>query len=608
MAKKPQKDRLEQWQQKVVAADKSWKKWAAKYRIDRIEPFYHGFQWEQLVDDLNDEQSKYVINLFFGAIETKRPSLLFYHPHYSVSARPTRQKDIASNAEGRAQLRADLLNTFVGDATLHFREKTSLSLLEALFTYGIIEVGYTADFIDNPQAGKPILDEDKEEIAKQPEVSLSSEWLFLKRIPAKTFRVSMNPKNLLAENDWCGYYEWHYPADLRANKAYSNTSSLKGSASLSPELQSLEDGMLGGSEKADEAQHDKGMVKVWKVWDMRAKTRLVFAEGAKGFLLEKPFKFLPFADLKFLHILDEYYPFPLTHNWTWPQMEENDIRESERIHRQRFKRRFVRTPSLTVEEASKLANGDDGTIVEAAMLDCIKPIEDAPLDSAVRISAAEVKVDFNEITGVTAEMRGIAESETATQSNILDTRARIRESFERVEVGAWLSEIGRLILMTVQEYMALPFWVKTVVDPLSPQAPLLAREVEAVWKEITTEDLGDMDYDVSVDIESLSPSTEQQQQQAWNNFLAQVMSNPMLLQLMALSPTILRRTAHLNGIKSAKDLMALEQAIPQLVASLAAAAAQQQAAKGGGVAGEAAPGEMPQLQEIMGQLQSQVPQ
>ena len=172
------------------------------------------------------------------------------------------------------------------------------------------------------------------------------------------------------------------------------------------------------------------------------------------------------------------------------------------------------------------------------------------------------------IQQIGAEQRGIAESVTATQSNILDTRSRVRESMERVEVAQWLSEIGRLMLKTIEANMALPIWVQTQVDPTSPAAPQLSLNIAKQWQQIMAEDMGNIDYDISVDIENLSPTTEMQQRQDWNTFMATVMSQPLLIQVFAVSPALLRKTAKINGIKAEKDLMELERVIPLLAAGM----------------------------------------
>lgn len=598
MARKKTSDELARWKRDLASSQAAWKIWADKYRIDRAEEFFHGMQWSEL----GNRDTKYVINLFYPAIKTKQPSLLFYSPHFMVKERPTREGDAQSHAEARAQLREDVLNTLVSDPDLKFSPRTALCTFEALLLYGVMEVGYTADFIDNPNAGQPIFDDDGNEIegATEPDKVPSSERLFFKRIPAKCFRVPSNGKNSLSENDWVGYYEWHYPADLKANPNYSNTAALQTSGAMANN--SPESGYIGIQKDRDDERY-RNMVKVWKIWDNRAKERLVFADNGEKFLMRKPFKFLPFSVLKFDEVLDEFYPFPLTFNWIWPQVELNDTREMQRLHRKRARRKFIRTPQLTDEEVAKLEAAEDMTIVTGATLDCIAPIQDAPLDNAVVRNVPLTKADFDEISGTTAEQKGVAESTTATQSNILNTRSMIRESLERREVAEWLADIGLKALMTIEENMALPFWVKTVVDMQSPAGPTIAEEVARTWREITADDLGDISYDVSVDIESLSPATEMQQRQDWNAFMATVMANPALVQVFALSPAILRKTAKLNGIKSEKDLNEIQRVMQVLAASMQQMAQQ----KAQGAQPAPAPGPTPSTDQIMAQLSQQMP-
>ena len=65
-----------------------------------------------------------------------------------------------------------------------------------------------------------------------------------------------------------------------------------------------------------------------------------------------------------------------------------------------------------------------------------------------------------------------------------------------------------------------------------------------------------------MDVESLSPVSEQEKQAQWMQAL-NLISNPAVAPLLAMSEPLLKRTLDLNGIKNAKDQGAIRQALAQ---------------------------------------------
>lgn len=254
MARTADKERVKNWQKRIDSADKVYKKWEETYRCQTLENYYLGHQWANQTSDLS--QQKYVINLCFPSVEIKIPSLLFYRPQVRIEPRPAKTDDPNTNADQRASLLRDTLNTFLDDRSVKFKSQTTLALKEAFPRYGMIEVGYTADFIDNPNAKKPLLHEDGSEMkvgndpVMNPDRMISRESLFVKRIPSKQFRVSIQGKNELNENDWVGYYEWHHPEDLKKSIRYKNTTTLKATASITQEF----------SDSTDKSEERKSVV------------------------------------------------------------------------------------------------------------------------------------------------------------------------------------------------------------------------------------------------------------------------------------------------------------------------------------------------------------
>jgi hypothetical protein len=547
-----------------------------------------------------------VVNLFYSSIETKLPTLLFYKPDYKVTARPQHLATEGSDAEERAQLCEDALQTVVEDPRTMFRPITGLAMKDAEFRFGLVEVGYSANWIDNPNAGRPALrDDGKTELKDEqgqavlePSRMLKSESVYLKRIPPQNFRVSKRPETMLGLHDWCAYKEWHYVEDVKRNPGYQNTRDLKPSGAEKPS------GEVGAPREGDNDKH-ADMVCLWKIWDLRTQTTTVIADGHDLPLIEnEPYKTFPLCDLKYVDRPDDYYPIPPVFNGRKPQDEVNEIRQRQREHGRRYTRRYTYVEGrITPEEVEKLEKGGDGVMVQALQENAIIPVPDANLHPYTQETLQTATDDFHQVVGVTAEQEGISESDTATQANILNVNSQIRTTAQRVTVADWLAEIGRAFLGVIVEKMQLPFWIQQNVDTtamsqppqvmpgMDPRAALMpmmgaqakAMETAQQYQEITSKDLGDLlGIDISVDVGALSPASQAQEAQAWQ-MVFQWLSNPATLMAMATSPAILKKLLTSVGLRSASDMAEIQKLAQMMLMSGIAAMG---AGGGAGAAGE----------------------
>lgn len=592
-----EKARVKKWEDRVRQGNKLYDKWDERYSTSKLEDYYLGQQWSG--QGLTEEEAakRYVINLVFATIETNKPSLAFHNPQVRMSVKPAQADDLQTTAEDRVKLCQDTVQSFIDDEGFGFSEETSLALQEAHFRFGVIEVGYSSNWIENPNAGKPMLQEkDKNaagsaesesaetepkpmldsdgNVVMEPEVSVIDEQLFLKRIPADTFRCSISSKNRISRNDWVGYWEWHYVEDIKRNPLYKKgASGLKAGGTLAKDLQTEVD----DAEDQDERDNRNGMVKVWFIWDLRAKAKKIFVEGHDKFLMEsEPFKFLPHAILRFYPSLNSFYPCPPVSQWIGPQDEINETRDAQRAHRRRFYRRYTMPRNaMDDEEKEKIETGGDGVIAITNQPNPLTPVPDAPMGGDVWSHLDASKNDFMTVSGVSGDQRGVAESETATQANIIDQNARLREGAARTKVQTWLAEIAHLMLLTIRESMALPFWIKRNVDSTAIEANqgIEALRVAQLWEEITSEDLGDSDVEVSIDLSTMSPIAQEQERNQWNAVLG-LLTNSQLMMILGQSPALLKKTLRLYGITSQTEQMEIMKVIQQtIIMQLAAQAA-----------------------------------
>lgn len=579
------------WGERLVGSQKTYKDWSDEYLCSTLDDYYKGKQWHGLSE--TERQRKYVINMVFATVETQLPTLLFSRPVVNCEARPSTATTPGTDAGKRAELIKETLQTFLDDPKVRFTFETTLALRNAYSRFAIVEVGYTADFIDNPNAGRPILEDDgitpkmgsDGAALKEPARKLreGTESAFVKRLRPQNFRVSGSNRNRLEANDWCAYSEWVYVEDLKKNKHYENTRNLKPTGRLA-------NGEVPDDTREDDASQSKaGMCKMWRIWDLRAKVRHVYVEGHDRLLQrDKPFKVLPLAVLKFYELEDSFFPLPPIFNWLGPQDEINETREMQKVHRRRALRRYMRLPSVDKTEFDKLESAPDMAAIEVPSMDAIKPIEDAELGAQIFETLAVTKDDFAIVSGVSGEARSTAEADTATQANIINTKQALRETAARIQVAQWLGQICRLALFAIREHVNGPLMVKRSVDWFAePQGQAGdAKDTAETWKKIKAEDIDELDVDISIDVTSLSPVAEEAARNAWTAFLGLLTNQPLGIYLFTPHPDaptqpspLFRKTANLYGIKSERELLEIWRVGTIVLAGQAAAAQAQIAAQ-----------------------------
>lgn len=549
------------WMTRVKAANEHYYKWAQKNKCEKLEKYYCGDQWEP--NGTNYEP--YVINKVFSTIEIKLPTLLFDSPVFHIKPKPKGMAYDIENAIKKALLREDLLNTIVADTDIAVAEEVELAILDAFFRFGIIEVGYSANWVVNPNADKPILRSDNEpyvdsrgNVLKQPKELPETERIFVKRISAKRFRVGGLEGSRLDNCNWCGYWEFVRVEDFKANKNLKNLEYLNWAGTRSSDFVPEEYGP-----EIDSLVRTGDLLKIWKIWDIRKKKYYVFTEGQALTHLEEDFERLPLFDLRFHKLTEGWYPLPPVRNWKPAQDELNDSHEQMRNHRKRFTRKFLYNAAQfdLEEEKDKLMNGGDGTFcaVQGDSRTAVSAVPNADLGAQEGQSLVVTNNDFNDISGVNSEARsGAPDTTTATQANIINQHAQIRDSRSRIQVAKWLCKVGREVLLLAEEKLTLPVWVKmaTVQGGLGESF----QDIPFIWHQITTGDLsgdGDdgFDFDVDISLDSMSPVENDAEKGKFLTFLAALTQYPELSE----SPILVRELAYRLGYRNEKVIAQLQQ-------------------------------------------------
>ncbi len=532
------------WRTKIEQSESLFKRWLEKYRPDLLEKYYEGFQYA------NMEDGPYVFNLFYSTIETKMPILIFDNPKFTIEPRP---KSVFTDPDAAFQIAVNLedaINDFATDAKNLFQEEMEGAVHDGWFYFGIAECGYSANWVDNPNVPKPFHDSDfnrnidsskvkKDKSGKIP----ANERAYIKHIPAENFRISAENSKYLHRADWVGYWDWYRLKDLKSNTELD----LSGIPEVG--INQLESGEIRTSE-TDENKRMRALddyVKVWKIWSRRDKMKYYFIEDYGKLIFQVPYRIFPFEDFRFRKPKKGFYPLPVTFNWVSPQNEANEVREANKMHRRRFKRVYtLLSGAADFDEVQKLITGPDGTVIEINRADGIRPIENANLGSSNDQSLVTSKNDFDIESGTTAEQRGEeADRVTATQANISNQRASIRESREKVVVANFECRVARKLLKIMQMEFVNPI---VVAD--KPQEQFLgdisnvrtARSIDPLT------DLGDEDYEynINISIESTSPVANEEEKRNFLEFISLLNQFPQF----SISPILVRELAFRTGYRN----------------------------------------------------------
>jgi len=544
------------WMKRVNAADKAREEWESRYEVVRCREYWAGIQRDNPTDSSGDRLAQ--VNLIMPTLRARIPSLYFYYPFARVVASPAKSDTQGETVDDKAQLIQDTANALLRDPRAGLKEQTLLAVKEAHWAFGCVEVGYSAEFADNPalkdQAPPLKEDENTEGVESAPKV-IREEWFWTRRIPPRQIIVSSPESTVVDECDWIGYWEYQHVEDVKKAPAYSNKADLKGS---------------GGEKKDGDVETSAQDVKLYKIWDQRTKTRYVLADGHDKVLLKQKYERLPLFFLRFEVEPDRFRPIPPLYNLLGAQDEYNDSREFLRMQRKtRVPRYTVAEEGVLPEEMQKFEENDPNVWIKRRQNtsgDVISPVMQPNMSDSALQSLTLSRQEFDQLSGIGAEARQQATSGTATQAAIMNQTQKIQDSFDRFIVATWLGQIIREMVLLAIDKMTLPRWIQINSDQNSPEFMADAMNIAQMHKEITLQNLqdahDDLRWDITVDVESLSPVSEQEKQAQWMQAL-NLISNPAVAPLLAMSPELLKRTLDLNGIKNAKDQAAISGALMQ---------------------------------------------
>lgn len=537
------------WNTRIVAANTQFNKWEKRFKCKILNKYFEGKQWE----GEETEDGGFVVNLIYATWKTKKPSLLFREPRCQFSANPAQSDWNVEAASKKAKLATNLVNTLIQDPRMQFSQNASMCLLDSGSYFGILEIGYSAKWIDNPNAGLPEVSTDydpsKEIKTKEPEQIPESEWLYVKRIIPERFRVGGNWHWDLEKNSWVGYYEWYRPEDIKealGNDFEQNYSGRPAESEINPEELDKSSGISSYN------YH-----KVWKIWDLRCKKCFYYDQTAQK-ALYKPIDFerLPLKMLLFDSRRKGAYPIPLFYNWKSPQDDFNESMEQVRAHRRRSKT-IYQAPKGTLDQENKdkFRNLPDQSILETnpGPDRKIAVVPNNSLDQSIIGSVQMSKDNLNIVSGVSSDIRGESDRVTATQASISAKAGSVREFSEREIVAMWLAEICLEILNLAIERIAFPIWVKLLQD--TNEMGTEVKVMQEAYQLITTDELEGFGYRAHISMDSMSPITNDEEKTKFLEFLAVLHQYP----IFSLNPVIIRELAMKLGYNNEEVIKALQE-------------------------------------------------
>jgi arsenate reductase-like glutaredoxin family protein len=599
------------WGPRLSSATKYYEAWEQKYVCRLLEDYYRGFQRPGL--SLEDQRAFYTFNLIQSTIDIKLAGFSFQNIKFALTPRPSRSDFNFELAVASAQLKEDCLNTIIHNQKENFCAELEDAIIDSYFRFGVLEVGYSADWITNPNAGKPLyltdLDPNAQNgeagepiIVKQPDQIPQNELIYFKRIPPARFRVGGVDGRYLHQCNWFGYYDFYYADDIRSSKVLQNTNKLQTVSARTTEWEY--------SDEYDELLKQGDLLKIWKIYDLRKKSCILYDEANDLILYEKPFGRIPVFDLRWIRERLTWYPIPPVFNWISAQNEMNESRQSMRSYRRRFvSQQYAIEGQIEQGEIDKYEEGRDGAVIKIKRAGAIGPIPKDPLTNVVEGAMVVGKDDFIAMSGTSSEAMGQADRVTATQTIEMSKRFGVREAREKIRVANWIERIAREALMTAQEKMVNGLWIKSANDPGESIMGEVQLNKEA-WDYVLTQDLDDgIDYDINVQMTTMSPLDNDAEKTKFIEFVALLKRFPEL----ALSPLLIRETAYRVGYRNEKVIRELQ--ATSLLASLGQMTQQgQQSSQSQGPTGEATAEQIvnqqtpPTAEQVQNQIDTQLVQ
>ena len=562
MPKKDKHDLQKVWQSRIDRALKKRDEWAKHFRVQMARDYFEGKQnpgWP--------EDDWITINKIYSHMQAQLPSLYSIDPYFYVRLKRSYdpQPEAIAEFEKRGDIRQGYLNYLKGE--LELKPKARLGIQDSHFAFGVLKTHYSASQRDNPDAGKPILDDQENPLLSEsgdpllePETIPVDEKYHWTRVHFDDFLWDEDAGPL--EDDW------HWVAqrirmspekakkDPRFNKAALKSAPAKREgegAEKAGFFRSMFSRPMAG--KDEEAGNP--MLVAWEIYDLDNKQWLTIMEDADEPVispgpLPPGMDCHPYSILRFTLRDESPYPMPPLAPALDPQREYNLSRSRLLRHRKRFDRKYeALIGAIDEEEIEKLEAGGDGTVVWVNQRGAVEPIKDAPLDQQGLQELGLLNNDIVEVLGTSDESRGLAGADSATQASLIDKRLEVREGDRLAIVVEWITDAARKMDMLVQAHITRDEAIKVV----GPEGDF--------WQVVKMDDYESIagEYEYSVNVGSMVPRLPQIERSQWLAFLQTLAQFPHLLT----APRFMKHMAELHHIEDEAMLDELQRIGQQIM-------------------------------------------
>ena len=443
------------WQERIRQT-LQWRKsrydkdWQRAYRM------YNGVHWRDMVEtDPSSDQARdrITVNVTMTNVLNIVPFLLNNDPTFVCKPRQPNKDQVA-------KLQSEILNYEYQQRDMHAQvTKAIYDVVE--IGHGIAKVGYVLELDEAVHKADGVINYDS---------YIKEDAPFVKRICPFYFLIDpAASENNLETARWCAEIFFQPLRDVCANQRYNQSvlskikKGLYTPATKTTIFDNLADAgfdalKVEGKDLSSQVQTDNDPVVLYEVWDKKHRKYFIFAAEVPEPLLEKdwPYEYIdnfPYIKCDYIPIQDELYGVGIPYTIEDQQFELNRIRTSAFEHRRRFNRKYTALEgSVDTQEALKLINGEDGTVIYVKTQNAILPLQDAPLSQDTLIVEGMIKEDISKTTGSDDLISGGRLPSRTTQGEV-QTRAnlyRLKLEERAKAVDKFILKIGTQVLQHIK--------------------------------------------------------------------------------------------------------------------------------------------------------------
>lgn len=433
---------------------------------DRAYKMYNGVHWRDKHEtnpSSDNVSDRITVNITMSTVLNTVPFLMNQTPQFRC--KPRKPEKALS-----AKLQESVLNYEYEQRDMDSQIRDAV-LDAVIIGHGIVKVGY---ILELDKAKKKV----DGEIVYEDYIKQDSPYA--KRICPYYFLFDPTAsENNLETAQWCSEIFFQTFRNICANQRYDPKVIRKLQLGIySPDTKSTvfdnkKDASLNHLTSENTASFpETDLVVCYEVWDKRYKKYYIFASNVPEPLLEKdwPFDYIdgfPYHKVDYIPLPDQLYGAGIPYSIEDQQFELNRIRTSAFEHRRRFNRKYLALKGkVSEQEANKLVESPDGTVIFVDMFDCIKPLEDAPMSQDAILAEQMIREDIRQLTGNDQLIGGgqLPSRTTGTEVQSRTSLFRLKMDDRVKTIDKFVVKIGTQVLQHIKNNFRTERFVEILGD------------------------------------------------------------------------------------------------------------------------------------------------